>query len=384
MKPRTILSRAATTTVDVGLAVIRSGEDASQRNSLISPLGVVSSLAACRAGAGGETAAEIDDALGLDEVLGVEFLGAVSAYLEWSRSRSAGLSRRATASCDARSANALWVDDSISLRQDFRDRFEAAGRAEVHQGDFSPKDWKSVERAINAWCREQTNGRIREAIPAGSAAPRRSLILLNASYFAAAWQFPFDEEATREGEFSAPGGTLKIPFMSRDSEDFKYSGDDKLEALELPYKGRRGGYALVILLPRKSSSLEELLADLSGSRLQSILSGMERTLLCPQIPKFEIETRNDLTHPLGKMGITQVFQPGTADFSRIAGDSSLYLSAMSQSAYIRVDVKGTEAAAATVALIRGLPVYFVADRPFLYLLRDRETGLVHFMGVFAG
>ena len=206
------------------------------------------------------------------------------------------------------------------------------------------------------------------------------LVLTNAIYFKGTWEWEFDKSDTREQDFKiAPDNIVKTPmmFMDPDKAEFNYVDLEKLQVLELPYKGEK--ISMLILLPKEN--LENI--ELSSEKLNEYKSQMEETKLDSiYLPKFEFDTKYLMSETLKGMGMLTAFT-WDADFSGMTGYKDLFISFVVHQAYVKVDEKGTEAAAATAV---GMPMsaaprnIFRADHPFIFIIQEKETGNILFFG----
>jgi len=234
---------------------------------------------------------------------------------------------------------------------------------------------------INNWVSDQTEGRIEDLIPQGLIDTWTRLVLTNAIYFNAAWQYPFDEDATYDGTFYLLNGDeITVPMM-RQTEWFGYGEGDGYQAVELPYDG--GELSMVILLPTAGyfASFEDLL---DAQWLDEIVGRLERREVALTMPKFKFESDFMLGETLAAMGMPDAFLWEVADFSGMTGNRDLFIRDVIHKAFVSVDEAGTEAAAATAlvmptAMPPGELAEVTVDRPFVFLIHDR-TGTVLFVG----
>jgi serpin B len=345
-------------------------------NAFLSPFSISTALAMTAAGAGGETARQMADVLkfpfATDRV--------DAAFETLVRSVRPAGEKPAYA---LHTANALWGQRGYH----FLPRFVATLRGPFAAG-FEELDFRSApedaRRTINTWVEEQTAGKIRDLIASGFLDAQTRLVLTNAIYFKGDWSRPFHREQTREGDFRDGGGeTHRVPLMHQTAR-FGYAEDDTSQTLELPYVG--GDLAMVVILPRKADGLPALEAGLTPDALAQRLGRLESRPVDVALPRFKLTSTFELTRPLSALGMTLPFSD-RADFSGINGGSEpLQISAVIHKAFVDVNEVGTEAAAATAVGIRALsaipqpPVSFRADHPFLFLIRDRRTDSVLFLG----
>jgi len=276
-------------------------------------------------------------------------------------------------------ANRLWGQRG----EPFRDSFLNAVQ-EHYGGGFEALDYREPEEArkqINKWIEQQTNNRIEDLIKPGDMRPMPVLILTNAIYFNGDWRLPFDDMMTREREFHiATDVTTAVPMMQQVNR-FAYHETKDLQAVEMPYVGER--LAMLVLLPKDRNGLSALEQQLTPASLDDIANQLTLKKVNLLLPKFTMTDRVQLADHLKSMGMPIAFSKG-ADFSGMNGRKNLLISKVAHQAFVNVDEKGTEAAGATgVVMTRtsvDRPVTFRADHPFVFMIRDRETGSVLFMG----
>ena len=178
------------------------------------------------------------------------------------------------------------------------------------------------------------------------------------------------------------GGEVTAQFMHQ-TESLPYLGTEDLQVLSLPYRDRR--MSMVIVLPRRNSNLGALEARLDAEQVRSWLAALRPTLVHAALPRFEFASAFDLTETLADLGMPDAFDSARADFSRMT-DVKLFIDLVLPKAFVAVDEEGTEAAAATAAIMTrtGAPlretIEFRADHPFLFLIRHRDTGVILFLG----
>ncbi len=277
--------------------------------------------------------------------------------------------------------NAIWGQKDYSFIPTFLDVLAENYGAGLRILDFM-KEPEQSRMTINDWVSEQTEERIKDLIPQGAIDELTRLVLTNAIYFNAAWQYPFDEDATSEGDFFLLNGDkITVPMM-RQTESFGYTGEDGYQAVELPYDGRE--LSMVILLPEqgKFASFE---ASLSRQLVDGIIQKIGYRQVALSMPKFEYESSFGLKQPLTTLGMEDAFIPEAADFSGMDGRRDLFIQDVLHKAFVSVDEVGTEAAAATAVIVGTTsmppePIEVKIDRPFIYLIRDIETGTVLFVG----
>ncbi|MBL8822786.1 MAG: serpin family protein [Planctomycetia bacterium] len=286
---------------------------------------------------------------------------------------------------EIRIANALWGQNAHPFKADFVTGLQHSFRAEGRTLDFAGEAEQS-RTIINQWVEAQTNQRIKNLLPSGSITGLTRLVLTNAIYFKGTWQTPFSKSATRPGDFFITSDDkVKAEMMAR-TASMRYAENDLFQALELPYAGDR--LSMVILLPRKRNNLGEAESQLSSGMVSQLVQKMTSPKVILSLPRIKTTYEKPLKTTLVSMGMTDAFEAGIADFSGIDSTRELYISEVYHKAFCEINEEGTEAAAATaVAMVeystpskQPPPVEFKADHPYLYLIRDRQTGSILFMG----
>ncbi|NLG48532.1 MAG: serpin family protein [Chloroflexi bacterium] len=350
---------------------------AEQDNLFYSPYSISLALAMTYAGARGETAEQMAQTLhfSLDPDRLHPAFNALDALLA---SRGQDAQGKDGQGFRLHIANALWGQQGYAFRPAFLDLL-----AEHYGAGLTLLDFRQPEQArqtINQWVAEQTEDRIQDLLPAGSLNSLTRLVLTNAIYFNAAWEFPFEVEDTTDGAFHLlDGSEITVPMM-RQGEYLYYAQGEDYQAVELPYDG--GELSMVILLPQpgRFAAFEE---SLDAARVQGILDEMEQHLVALTMPRFTIESGMSLADTLSALGMTTAFK-GDADFSGMTDTSELlYIGDVIHKAFVTVDEAGTEAAAATAVVMAGgapQPQEMTIDRPFVFVIRDIQTGTLLFVG----
>lgn len=360
-----------------GLDLYRALAQERSENLFISPYSIALALAMTYAGARGRTADEMASVLHyalLDERLHPA-MNALDLALHAGEDREMDSWEPPI----FRSANALWGQKGLGFEEAFLETLAANYGAGMRLLDFSrPEDARGT---INEWVAEQTEDRIKDLIPPGLLSAMTRLVLTNAVYFKAQWQDPFLESATADGPFYRPDGSSVTVPMMRQTENLGYYAEDGLQVVELPYAG--GTHSMLILLPEEGG-LAELAAGLDEARLRELVEGLERQSVALTLPRFEYEAEFALGEMLAAMGMPTAFSPG-ADFSGMTTEADLFISEVVHKAWVAVDEKGTEAAAATAVIMVEAampmePVEVTVDRPFLFAIRHRDTGTLLFLG----
>ncbi len=281
-------------------------------------------------------------------------------------------------------ANSVWGQQGYPFAEGYRTTLAQQYGAELTEADFRA-DPDGERGRINDWVAEETEGTIEELLPPGSIDDLTRLVLVNAIYFLANWEQSFPEDRTEQATFTALDGTdHEVPLMGLE-QGWPYVEREGTRAVELPYVG--GDAAMLVVLPPEGE-FETYEQEFDGDDLAELVDGLEMQEGTVRLPRFEFDTSVQLSDPLAELGMPDAFDQARADFTGMAESREgerLYLTEAYHDAAVAVDENGTEAAAATGAVIGDTavpadPFEFVADRPFLFAIRDRPTGAVLFLG----
>jgi serpin B len=360
-------------------ARVKDGEG----NRFLSPFSISCALAMTYAGAQEETALQMAKAMHFTLPPG-KLHPAFHRLISELNSRTASpTGDKQAASVQLLTANALWAQTGERILSDFQKRIEINYQGGLEQVDFrrAPAD---ALRTINTWVEERTSGKIKDLLKPGHIDSQTMLILTNAIYFKALWDTPFDEHATAPADFHASDHDPVRVDMMKLTGRFRYLDEKTFQALELPYLGN--GQAMVILLPKTNDGLAELEASLSFTMLEGWLKKLSSHRVNVSLPRFKLTAELELKGALSELGMPLAFQPRKADFAGITGTRDFAISAVVHKAFVEVQEKGTEAAAATgvvmrsAAMVPSTPAVFRADHPFFFLIRDTRTGSLLFLG----
>jgi serpin B len=344
-------------------------------NLILSPFNIATALSMALAGAGGQTATEIQSVLHLhyDSTYDAD-LGALLADLT-----KAGN----TGGNELHTANGLWVQKGFAIRPAFENTLANNYHAPLTPLDFTANP-EAARTEINRWTEEHTKERIKNLFPAGSLDAQTRLVLTSAIYFYGKWQEPFVPSRTEPAPFSLlTGATTEASFMNQTSH-FGYNDTPSAQILEMRYAGT--GIAFNVLLPKTTGGLADLEKSLTPESLTGWLGNLTPQNVQVSLPKFRAESEFSLRKALSTMGMPTAFT-GKADFSGIDPKRGLAISEVAHKAFVDVSEQGTEAAAATGITMRATAMHmpeqtvvFRADHPFLFLIRDTRTGVILFVG----
>jgi serpin B len=348
-------------------------------NLFYSPYSISLALAMTYAGARGETAQQM--AATLQFILEQERLHPAFNWLDAELvSRGEGAEGKDGEGFRLNIVNAIWGQKDYEFLSDFLDVLAENYGAGLRILDFITET-EASRLTINEWVSDQTEGRIEDLIPQGTIDALTRLVLTNAIYFNAAWEYPFDEDITADGPFYLlDGGQVIVPMMKQ-TESFGYTDGEGYQAVELQYDG--GELSMVILLP-ETGNFQAFEEGLQAQKVDDIISDLQPTHINLTMPHFEFDSEFSLKDTLADMGMPVAFSGG-ADFSGMTGNPELFISDVIHKAFVAVDEAGTEAAAATAVIMRLTavpehPLEFTIDHPFIFLIRDIETGAILFVG----
>ncbi|XP_036921921.1 serpin B6-like isoform X1 [Sturnira hondurensis] len=357
------------------------GEDNS-KNVFFSPMSISSALAMVLLGAKGNTAAQMVQALSLSKSGGAGedvHQGFQSLLTEVNRTGTQYL---------LRTANRLFGEKSYAFNSSFKDSCHKFYQAEMEELDF----FKAAEEArthINSWVAKKTEGKITELLSPNSVNPDTRLVLVNAIYFKGNWDAQFNKEHTKEKSFKISKNENKPVQMMFKSSTFKmtYIGEIFTKILVLPYVGKE--LNMIIMLPDENVDLETVEKNLTYEKFIEWTRPdmMDEEEVDVFLPRFKLEENYDMEQVLRSLGMTDAFEQGTADFSGMSPARDLFLSKVVHKSFVEVNEEGTEAAAATAAIMMlrcaRITPRFCADHPFLFFIQHSKTNSILFCGRFS-
>ena len=311
---------------------------------------------------------------------------------------------------ELRVANALWGEQTFPFQSQFVQALQQAYGAASFPVDFLQAP-DAARLHINAWIARQTNNRIRNMLPPGSLDRTSRLVLTNAIYFKGNWANPFQKQSTKPADFTLfDGRRTPVRLMSAREQRFRYAelmpdgakrepipideapgwtlppNPDGFQLLEMPYRGNT--LSMLIILPRRHDAIHELEHRLTAEALPTWLGQLSLQDVHVSLPRFKMETSYSLAKTLSALGMPAAFQAGGfTGMSDAPQASRLALSQVAHKAFVHVDEEGTEAAAASAITVRTTSMrippptpVFRADRPFVFLIRDDQTGTLLFLG----
>ena len=353
---------------DFAVRLFKASEK-SGKNTLISPLSVVSALAMTANGAEDSTLAQMEQVLGLPG-------DQLNTYL-YSYMHALPQSEKARLSL----ANSIWftADDSFTVDRDFLQKNADYYAADLYKAPFN----KATVADINEWVKNKTDGMIPEIID--DLSTDAVMCLVNALAFEAEWFKPYEENQVHDGIFTREDGVVQnVEFMH--SDEYYYLEDENATGFIKHYSNPK--YAFVALLPNAGVSVSDYVASLNGEALRAMLSSAQETKVVAALPKFETEYSTDMSAILEDMGMQDAFNVEKADFSSLGRSTkgNIFINRVVHKTFISVAEQGTKAGAATAVIMDAgsaivpKPKTVTLDRPFVYMLIDLENNVPFFLG----
>jgi serine protease inhibitor len=346
--------------------------DSTTANIFISPTSVALALAMTYNGADGETKTAMQEALrkqGLTpEQLNQSYKELIDALVTVDPKVLLEI------------ANSIWYRNDVSVLPAFIETNQTYYDAEVRSLVFDD----NAKDIINGWVADKTHDKITEVI---DRIPEDAIMyLINAIYFKGIWRSEFDKEQTRDLPFYLKDGSVaEVPAMQQ-QDTFRYLDNELLSAVELPYGD--GNFSMVILLPDAGKTTDDIIASLDADSWENWMSSLSNRDVVIHLPKLKFEYKKELRQDLTDLGMGVAFTD-LADFSKIDPTRDLMISKVIHKTFVEVNEEGTEAAAVTVVEIvettsgpgtQPGPVYFYVDRPFIFIIKERDTGAILFIG----
>lgn len=281
-------------------------------------------------------------------------------------------------------ANSLWAQEGYHFLDTFFELNKKNYGAGLNFVDFVTQT-ESARETINIWVEDKTQQKIKELIKPSMINSLTTLVLCNAIYFKGDWLSQFDKKRTMDADFYiSPDNAIKVPMMSQKSE-FKFKNFGNFSAIKLPYEGNN--LSMIVFLPREIDGLVELERNLTNDNVKTWIDKLiasYKSEIFVSLPKFKTTCEFELSEMLGEMGMLSAFSLPPADFSGMTGKKDLFISKVIHKAFVDVNEEGTEAAAATAVVMVGggisRPIMFRADHPFVFLIRESQTGSILFIG----
>ena len=360
---------------DFAFDLFRTAQD-KKESQILSPISITYALGLLNNGAAGDTQSQINNVLGF----GSTGADGINDFCYKMLKRAPGLDPLTKVMI----ANNIYMNEGYVLKPDFVQKAKLFYDATPETRDFH--DGKTMN-VINQWASNHTEGMIQEVLNERSFDPDLVSYLLNAIYFKGSWTKKFDKALTMEEPFLLTTGSYnKSCPMMHQAATFAYAENNDYQALNLPYGN--GSFQMTVLLPKKNVTAVPSVP--TAEVWQQLCEKMDSTLVDVAFPRFETNTDIDLVNIMTKLGMPDAFDDIKANFPNFC-NTPVYISLMKQVAKIKLDEEGTEAAAVTVIGMTGKsagsePKYvtFYATHPFLYVISEKQTGAVFFIGQYTG
>ena len=365
---------------------------AKEPNTFFSPLSLNFALGMLINGATGETRMEMAEVLGMADFTDNE----INEYYQKMMQSLLIIDPQT----DIGIANSIRYKDGFPVKQPFIETNKDYFDAEVSKLNFSIHEASDV---INAWCAEKTKDKIQQIVP--KPIPDNIVMyLINALYFKSKWMFQFDKENTKADDFIKADNQLIRVNMMEQTATLPYYADQHVQCVEIPYgydasksEGSKtyaqsdeteitlsnDAFSMVAILPADNMDIDRLIDYLDDDIWQNIIDNLHWDKVMLKLPRFKIEFEIPLNEPIKNVGMTRIFYGGLDKIS----DDGLFVSDILQKTFVEVNEEGVEAAAVTgISVITmkpntpASPVQFYANRPFLYVIKEKSTGAILFIG----
>lgn len=347
-------------------------KESNKENLMISPLSVSVAFAMAYNGADKETKTEMEIAMKLNGLTPEQINQSYKMLIAGLQSLDNDVVFEL--------ANAIYYTDGFSVKPDFLNVNKTVYNAEVKKLNFNSP---AAVTEINKWVASKTHDKITKIIEKLN--PLDRMVLLNAVYFNGIWAKKFDEKGTHNLPFTKVNGTtIEVPTMKKE-EKLEYTTNSLFSAIKIPYG--KGQYNMMVMLPAQTKNTQDVINSLSSANWKKWATEFEiKDPVVVTMPRFKFEFETSLNKVLTSMGMVKAFQPGIADFSKIATED-LYISSAVHKSYIDVNENGTEAAAVTSITFTTTSIgneppktYFTVDKPFVFAITEKDTGAILFIG----
>jgi len=350
--------------------LLRKLQDAqADENIFFSPTSISMALSMANNGAAGDTYLEISEALGTHNMIADEVNEAYQSMHHDLENLDAKVKLKI--------ANSTWTKDGFPIKPEFFNVADEYYESKAYTRDFD--DIKTVDE-INDWAADHTENKIKKVIDKISS--DAVMFLMNAIYFKGDWQYKFDKSLTAEADFLVNENQQSTCNMMQTEADFAYYRGDQIQMVDLPYGN--GAFSMSIVLPDEGYGLSQLIEDLDQEKWENWIKALNEQGLILQMPSLELEYSKMLKEELKALGMQKAFSRGIADFSHLTQEP-VYIDFVKHDSYLKIDEKGTEAAAVTTVGFVNLsagpqtPTMRV-NRPYLLIIRERSTDNLLFVG----
>ena len=341
------------------------------KNFMISPLGMTEVLTMLVHGSNGNTAAQINKVMNTPWISPVHIMDAMKSLNEFLP--------KADSKTSVAIANSQWINEGYDVKNDYIknniDKLDAETFTQLLSTEATKND-------INSWCARKTNGLIKDFLKS-PLQQNTKMVLLNALYFKGQWKYQFDKKETKDKTFhNIDGTTSDVEMMHQESKLLCWSGE-KMDVAEFPYGNET--FCMDVILPHEGESIDDCLNGICHEKMYDILHNMHFRNAYIDMPRMQLDYNRTLNADLIAMGMTDAFDYTKADFSGIT-DQRLFISLFKQATSLTVNEEGTEAASVTSSEMMDSSVpdisyfRFEMNRPFAFLVREKQSGIILFMG----
>jgi serine protease inhibitor len=340
------------------------------RNIFISPLSASFALGMTMNGAAGTSQSEMQTALKLGGLTQSEVNAGYKSLIE--------LLTSLDPTVEMRIANSIWYRNNFQFHQTFFDTTKKYFNAEVKGLNFD--DAANSLNAINGWVSTATNDKIKKVLE--EIRPDNIMFLINAIYFKGSWREKFDASKTTNGTFNASvGGAQTVPFMNR-TDDMPYAETAAFQAVDLQYGN--SAFSMTVVLPKAGQDVNEVMKTFTTASWSSLAATFREGKVTLGLPKLKLEYERQLKGNLQVLGMQSPFEDGRANFTRMTSSPRVFIEFVKQNSFVDVNEEGTEAAAVTTVGVSvtsaPLTVTMRVDRPYIFVIRERLSGTIMFMG----
>lgn len=344
-------------------------------NTFYSPYSISTALFMTTAGAKGQTEKQMLDVL--------KHNLNTAAYHQLFADHSAKVEKKEKIQLSI--ANSIWMQKGFIFLPAFINMLEKVYKSKMNECNFAANPDAEAKK-INKWVEGKTKNKIKDLIKPGVLKPTTKMVLVNAIYFYGAWEKEFPKENTAQDKFYLKNNSsVNVDFMNHEYK-MQYTMDTDFELVSIPYM--KGEASMLIFLPKQKGHFDEALKSLTFEKYTALTRLLQTQKVNLTIPKFTMTSEFELSKTLAEMGMPLPFTDA-ADFSGMNGEKDLKIDKVIHKAFVDVSEKGTEAAAATAVVVVGKSaildpekvIYFKADHPFIFMIRDNATDQILFAGV---
>lgn len=366
-------------------SAVKEKQRITPENAFYSPFSIYSSLLLAYAGAKENTKLQMETVLGAS-------INSPEVYRNYRYLITYMIKNSVKAKFHFFNSNGIWLQDGFPVYSSYLEKVTILDEESLFKADFEENPEDAV-KDINDWVSKGTNGVIPRLLETSDINPDIKLVLVNAIYLKSKWADQFSPEDTTLETFTVISRThkdldKKVQMMKLENKHLNFFSNDVVQILEMKYGEEPKNFSMVVLLPRKKDGIFQLEESINFEILSSWLNSLQSVETIVWFPRFEIELSEQLQFILQQMGLTDIFSESMADLSGLSPQTPLNIDKIIHKAFIKVNEEGTEAAAATASTVKhtssslSLPQIriFKADHPFIFLIRERTSGTILFIG----